>query len=84
MCLDITVTHEASRTRVRIAGEASVGQLMSLLQVLQVDSGTWPHEAALFDLRAVTTALTPAELERLRREAVRLLPRMSAIAFENS
>lgn len=81
MELEITVIHEAPHTRVRIRGEVSLGQLSSVLQVLEVDSAGWPRDRVVLDLRDVQGRFDAAEQAlvgeiaqcRLRRKAVELL-----------
>ena len=75
------VTHEAACTRVAVQGEARLGRMLSLLQVLELDSRTWPHERLLLDLREFDSVLDAPEQERLVLDAARLLPRMRKIAF---
>jgi hypothetical protein len=75
MSFDVRVTHEAGRTCVVVSGEARLGRLLSLLQVLQVDSASWPREPVLLDLRRLSGALAPGERERLLAEAAQRLGR---------
>ncbi len=79
MSFHINVTQDEHQTRVSIQGHATLSQLLSLLQVLQVDSATWPHEEVLFDLGGLQAAFTPGEQGRFHDEAGRLLPRMQVI-----
>ena len=81
MSFDITVTQEDQRTLVVITGRPSLGQLLSLLQVLEVDSAFWAHSSVLFDLSGLEVALSPAEQARLGEEAHRSLPRATTISF---
>lgn len=57
MEFDVTVTHEARCTRVRLQGPASAGRVLSLLQVLSVDSASWTTDAVLVDLRGLQPPL---------------------------
>lgn len=75
MSFDVTVTHEAGRTCVVVLGEARLGRLLSLLQVLQVDSASWPREPVLLDLRQLSGVLGAGESERVAAEATRRLGR---------
>jgi hypothetical protein len=79
MTFDINVTQEEHRTRVSLQGQATLSQLLSLLQVLDVDSATWPSREVLFDLGGLQTAMTAAEQARFHDEAGRLMPRMNVI-----
>jgi hypothetical protein len=73
MGFDIAMTEEAHCIRIVVEGEATLGQLMSLMHVLEVDSASWPKDAVLFDLRGLATWLSPSERRRLKREAATCL-----------
>lgn len=75
MSFEVTVTHEAGCTRVVVLGEARLGRLLSLLQVLAVDSAAWPHEPVLLDLRQLCGVLGAAEREQLAADAAQRLRR---------
>ena len=79
MSFTIQVTPGPQHTRVALTGQATMGQLLSLLQVLQVDSVDWPHEAMLLDLSELQNSFTQAERTRLQQEAVRRLPRIQCV-----
>ena len=81
MSFDITVTQERQHTWVVIKGQATVGQLLSLMQVLHVDSMDWPHEEVLIDLSGMERAFTPAERARLHEGARGALQRVRRIGF---
>ena len=51
MNFDATVTHERRWSRVRVQGKGGAGRVLSLLQVLSVDSASWPTRAVLIDVR---------------------------------
>lgn len=57
MDFDVSVTREARCTRVQVAGQGGAGRLLSLLQVLALDSATWPATPVLLDLRQLEPAL---------------------------
>ena len=57
MNFDVTVTHEARCTRVCLRGQGSAGRVLSLLQVLSVDSASWTTDAVLVDLRGLQPPL---------------------------
>ena len=73
MDLDVRVTHEPGFTRVLITGDSSLGRLSSLMQVLEVDSTTWPHKEVVLDLRRLESRLDRAEREMLQQVAERRL-----------
>ena len=73
MDLDVTVTHEPGCTRVVLAGEPPLGGLSSLLQVLEVDSNSWPNSEVVLDLRKLRSRFDRAERALLREIAERRL-----------
>ncbi|MDB5856794.1 MAG: hypothetical protein JWQ76_483 [Ramlibacter sp.] len=79
MSFTINVTPGLQHTRVALAGRATLGQLLSLLQVLQVDSATWPKEAVLLDLSELQNSFTQAERTQLQQEAVHALTRIQCV-----
>lgn len=81
MEFDVTVSHERACTRVSIRGECGLGRLLSLLEVLEFDSPTWPHDTLLLDLRHVRLRLDEDEQYRLAGEASGVLARMRKVAL---
>ena len=73
MDLDVTVTHEPGCTRVLVSGEPPLGGLSSLLQVLEVDSSSWPNREVVLDLRKLRSRFDRAEQALLREVAERRL-----------
>jgi hypothetical protein len=73
MDLDVTVTHEPGCTRVLISGNPPLGRLSSLMQVLEIDSSTWPNKEVVLDLRKLTSRFDRSEQEMLRQVAERRL-----------
>ena len=84
MRFDVSIAHEAVCTRVGVIGEPALGRLLSLLQVLAVDSVTWPREALLLDLRGLRSPLGTEEQTRLAGEAARTLRSLNKIAVLGS
>jgi hypothetical protein len=80
MRFDVSIAHEACCTRVGVIGEPTLGRLLSLLQVLEVDSASWPRESVLLDLRGLRAPLPAEERCGLAAEAQRRLRRMKRIA----
>ena len=80
MSFTINVTPGPQHTRVALVGQANMGQLFSLLQVLQVDSAAWPSESVLLDFSELETSFSQADRTRFQQEAVRLLTRIQCIA----
>ncbi len=73
MDLDVMVTHEPGCTRVVLSGNPPLGRLSSLLQVLEVDSSSWPNKEVLLDLRRLESRFDRAERALLREIAERRL-----------
>jgi hypothetical protein len=69
MEMDVALLREAQDTRVVVKGEVSLGQLCSLLRVLEVDSATWPPGEVRLDLGQLHGSLGPAEQAMLREVA---------------
>jgi hypothetical protein len=82
MDLDVALLREAHATRVVVKGEASLGQLCSLLRVLEVDCPTWPPGEVRLDLGELHRGLAPAEQALVRQVAeCRLRSRRVAILW---
>lgn len=79
MWFDVSIAHEEPCTRVIVIGEATLGRLLSLLNVLEVDSAAWPRPAMLLDLRGLRAPLSREAEARLAAEAARGLPRLRKI-----
>lgn len=79
MSFDFKVTPGPQHTRVILAGEATMGQLLSLLQVLRVDSVAWPHEAVLLDFSELQTHFAQGERTQFQQDAVRVLERIQCV-----
>jgi hypothetical protein len=69
MNFDVTVTHEPRCTRVRVQGQGGAGRVLSLLQVLSVDSASWPTRAVLIDVRGLHPPLQGDEQSRIAEAA---------------
>lgn len=74
MSFDIAVSREPLQTRVTLQGDATLGQLLSFLHVLQVDSRQWPQDELMLDLSGVASRFTAAQQSEVQSQAVRLLP----------
>ena len=79
MTFEIKLTPGPQHTRVALTGQASMGQLLSLLQVLQVDCAAWPREAVLLDLSELENRFSQAERTQFQQDAVAALPRIQCI-----
>lgn len=80
MKFDVRVTHEPGWTRVAVEGQAALGRLLSLLQVLQLDCASWPCAAVLMDLAALEAQLTADEQAAFLQALADALSRMQKIA----
>lgn len=82
MNLETSIHEEAQQTRVVVTGEATLGQLSSLMHVLEVDSRSWSHDRVLLDFSRVHARLGTAERELLEQiAAVRLGSKRLAFAW---
>lgn len=73
MTLDVAVLRQAQGTRVAIEGTPTVGQLMSLLTVMQIDAEGWPRGGVWLDLAGVQTALDAPARCKVEDQARRCL-----------
>lgn len=67
-------------TRVTLGGQPSLGRLLSLLEVLEVDSQGWPRDGALLDVRGVETRFGPDDQQRIAHESASRLRRIKRVA----
>jgi hypothetical protein len=81
MDFDVRVTPEACCSRVTLQGQAGLGRLLSLLQLLQLDSPTWTQQAVLIDLRGLQSGLSDDEQVRFASEVAQALRHMKKIAI---
>lgn len=80
MDFDVAIEKKARYVRVAVTGSPSIGQLLSLIHLLGVESETWGQTAALVDLRGVGTAFTEHEQFRIGEEAASSLNHLDRIA----
>lgn len=80
MAYDVSVTQQRFCTRVVVAGAPTIDQLLALVHVLGIDSGTWKHDVLLVDLRKVSTQFSEAEQHSLGQAAAASLVHMRKIA----
>ena len=80
MSFDLAISREPQHIRVVVTGEPSIGQLLSLIHLLGVESETWEQDRVLVDLREVTTEFTRMEQFRIGEEAAASLSHMDRIA----
>jgi hypothetical protein len=65
---------------VRLDGEPSLGQFLSFIQLMGVETVDWPVRRVLFDLRGITTLRTFMEHYAIGQEAARHLQHLTRIA----
>jgi hypothetical protein len=80
MSFDLAIDRTAHYIRVTITGRPSLGQLLSLIHLLGVESETWQDDKVLVDLRGVVTPFDRAEQFRIGEEAAASLSHMERIA----
>jgi hypothetical protein len=80
MSFDLAIGRTAQYIRVTITGRPSLGQLLSLIHLLGVESETWQDDKVLVDLRGVLTPFDRAEQFRIGEEAAASLSHMERIA----
>jgi hypothetical protein len=80
MSLSFKVEHREGYSVVRLEGEPSLGQFLSFLQLIAIETAGWPSKRALFDLRGVRTLTTFTEHYAIGEEAARQLGHLHRIA----
>lgn len=80
MNFDLSVADGPDHARVKVAGTPTIDQVLSMIHLLGVDSGSWEHEAVLVDLREVHTEFTPQEQFQLGQEAACSLAHLRKVA----
>lgn len=80
MSYDVAIEHGAQYVRVTITGRPDIGELLSMIHLVGVESETWPEHRVLFDLRGVETPFTRPEHFRMGEEAAASLSHMEKIA----
>jgi hypothetical protein len=80
MSFDLAIDRTAQYVRVTVTGRPSLGQMLSLIHLLGVESETWQDDKVLVDLRGVSTPFEPVEQFRIGEEAAASLSHMERIA----
>ena len=75
----VKITQEAGHARLTVVGEPTFDELLSLFHVVGVQSGEWPHDLLLLDLRGVTTRYPPEQEYRVGQEIVTSLGHLRRI-----
>ena len=80
MDFDVVIDSAAHYIRVTITGGPALGQMLSLIHLLGVESETWPEDKVLVDLRRVVTPFTEPEQFRIGLEAAASMSHLDRIA----
>jgi hypothetical protein len=74
------VEHRDRYTIVRLRGAPTVGQFLSLIQLLETESQAWPGRLVLFDLRGIETLTAFTDQFAIGEAVTRHLSHLEAIA----
>lgn len=80
MSLRFTVEHEERHSVLRVHGEPTLGQFMSFLQLIAVETSGWPARRLLVDLRGVRTLTSFTEHYAIGEESARQLRHLHRVA----
>jgi hypothetical protein len=80
MSLSFKAEHRDGYSIVRLAGEPSLGQFLSFLQLIAVETAGWPARRVLFDLRGVRSLTSFTDHYAIGEEAARQLQHLHRIA----
>lgn len=80
MSLEIKVEHREGYSVVRVDGEPTLGQFLSFLQLIGVETSGWAAKRVMFDLRGVRTLTTFTEHFAVGEEVARQLKHLHRIA----
>ena len=84
LCCDVaiekSVEHRERFTVVRLSGAPSLGQFLSLLHVIAVDSRSWPNRSVLVDLRGIASLRATTDHFVIGQEVARQLGHIDRLA----
>lgn len=80
MSLSFTVEQRTGYAVIRVDGEPSLGQFLSFLSLVSVETSGWPVKRVLFDLRGVRSLTTFTEHYAIGEEVARQLGHLHRIA----
>jgi hypothetical protein len=80
MSLSFDVEHREGYSVLRLKGEPSLGQFLSFLQLMGIETAGWPVKRALLDVRGVQSLGTAAEHEAIGEETARQLRHLDRVA----
>lgn len=80
MSLRFQVEHRGGYSVVRVEGQPSLGQFLSFLHLMGVETGGWPVRRVLFDLRGLQTLTSFSDHSAMGEEAARQLSHLQRVA----
>jgi len=80
MSLSFEVEHRERCSVVRVRGEPSLGEFLSFIQHMRVETARWPVRRVMFDLRGIRSLTTFTEHYAVGEEVVRQLSHLHRIA----
>ncbi len=80
MSLSFKAEHRDGYSIVHLAGDPSLGQFLSFLYLIGIETAGWPGKRVLFDLRGVSTLTSFTEHYAVGEEAARQLQHLHRIA----
>lgn len=80
MSLRFDVEHRERYSVVRVGGAPSLGQFLSFLQLMHVETAGWAAKRVLFDLRGIQTLTSFTEHYSIGEEAARQLSHLHRVA----
>lgn len=80
MSFEIAIAKNERYVRVTVTGEPAIGELLSMIHLLGVESETWQDDRVLVDLRSVATEFSRHEQFRIGEETAASLSHMEKIA----
>jgi hypothetical protein len=80
MSLRFEVEHRDGYSVVRVEGAPSLGQFLSFVHLIGVETAGWETRRVLFDLRGVETLTAFTEHYAIGEEAARQLPHLHRVA----
>lgn len=80
MSLSFDVEHREGYAVVRMKGEPSLGQFLSLIHIIGVETSAWTTKRVLFDLRGIRTLTSFTDHYAIGEEVARQLRHLHRIA----
>lgn len=80
MSLSFDVEHREAYSVVRLHGAPTLGQMLSMIHLLGVETSGWPIKRVLFDLRGIRTLTSFTEHYAVGEQTARELRHLNRIA----